>query len=121
MIIYKYILVGILNTSCYILITILLVDLFDTNPILGSIIGFIIAMTLAFSLNRNWTFNSNTSLARSLRRYFLISLCGIAINTLIIYIVVNVCNGLYYFGLFLTIIAIPTVNYLFIKKWAFGQ
>ncbi|MCR5014016.1 MAG: GtrA family protein, partial [Bacteroidales bacterium] len=57
------------------------------NKYLSNIIGFVVAATSNYLLNRWWTFQSNNpEVGVEYAKYFLISLVGLGIDTLTVYL-----------------------------------
>lgn len=57
------------------------------NKYLSNIIGFIVAATTNFFLNRWWTFQStNPQVGTEYAKYFLISIVGLGIDTLTVFL-----------------------------------
>ena len=57
------------------------------NRYFSNILGFIFAATTNYFLNRWWTFQSaNTQVGTEYAKYFLISLAGLGIDTLTVYL-----------------------------------
>lgn len=57
------------------------------NKYLSNILGFIVAATTNYLLNRWWTFQSaNPEVGMEYAKYFLISLIGLGIDTLTVYL-----------------------------------
>ena len=60
------------------------------NKYLSNILGFIIAATTNYLLNRWWTFQStNPQIGIEYAKYFLISVVGLGIDTLTVYLLHN--------------------------------
>lgn len=60
------------------------------NKYLSNSIGFSIAATSNYILNRVWTFNShNPEIAREFTEFFIISLIGLGINNAVLYFMIN--------------------------------
>lgn len=117
----RYSVAGIINTLSYVFICIFLIDSIKLNPLLGTSIGFISALIIAFILNSKWTFESNISMMASFLRYCFICVYGLIINISVMYVVVNVYKHLYLLGVCFVSVVMPICNYIFIKKWAFAN
>jgi len=60
------------------------------NKYLANSLGFCIAASSNYVLNRIWTFNShNPEIAREFTEFFIISLIGLGINNSVIYLMIN--------------------------------
>lgn len=89
----KFILFGIVGFSGVLVdfgITWLLKELFRINKYIANATGFLIAASSNYILNRIWTFSStNPNIAGEYSLFLLISIIGLAINSLILYILVE--------------------------------
>lgn len=65
-------------------------EVFKIQKYIANAIGFTIAASSNYFLNRIWTFQStNPEIAVEYTEFLLISLLGLALNTLILYFVIN--------------------------------
>lgn len=65
-------------------------EVFKIQKYIANAIGFTIAVSSNYVLNRIWTFQStNPEIAVEYTEFLLISLLGLALNTLILYFVIN--------------------------------
>lgn len=68
-------------------VTWLFKEVFKLNKYLSNILGFIVAATSNYLLNRWWTFQStNPQVGTEYAKYFAISLVGLGIDTLTVYL-----------------------------------
>ena len=68
-------------------VTWLFKEILKLNKYVSNIIGFIVAATTNYLLNRWWTFQStNPQVGTEYAKYFLISLVGLGIDTLTVYV-----------------------------------
>lgn len=62
-------------------------EVYKLNKYLSNILGFVFAATTNYLLNRWWTFQStNPQVGAEYAKYFLISLVGLGIDTLTVYL-----------------------------------
>ena len=116
----KYSFVGIISTFIYFLCVFLLVELGNYEPVLGSAIAFIIMTILSFFLNVRYTFGSRID-RQKVWRFSVVSLVGFLLNFTLIYLVVHILHLHYIIGEFVTILVIPTVNFLLNNYWTFQR
>ncbi|MDD2420243.1 MAG: GtrA family protein [Bacteroidia bacterium] len=92
----KFILFGIVGFSGLLVdfgITWVLKELFRVNKFLANGIGFMMAASSNYLLNRVWTFDStNPDIAGEYASFIIISLIGLVINTLILYLLTEKAN-----------------------------
>lgn len=68
-------------------VTWLFKEVFRLNKYVSNILGFVVAATTNYVLNRWWTFQSNNpEVGVEYAKYFLISLIGLGIDTLTVYL-----------------------------------
>lgn len=68
-------------------VTWLFKEICHVNKYVSNILGFIVAATTNYLLNRWWTFQStNPQVGTEYAKYFLISLVGLGIDTLTVYL-----------------------------------
>lgn len=79
-------------------ITWLCKEKFGLNKYLSNSLGFCCAVTSNFLLNRYWTFeNSTQAFAAQFARFALVSLSGLLINNLLLYLLVKKVKSNFYF------------------------
>lgn len=81
----------------------LFVEYFGIWHILSSIFAFLIAFCVSFTLQKFWTFaDKNTDkLAHQTRIYFIVSAINLGINTMLIYLFVDIVHLHYLLGQFI--------------------
>lgn len=83
-------------------------------------IGFSIAASSNYYLNRVWTFNSqNPEIAVEYGRFFFISLIGLLISTLVIYFLVTKVKMNFYLAKLLAIIVVTIWNFFINLNFTF--
>ncbi len=66
------------------------------NKYLSNSIGFTLAVINNYILNRTWTFRNTSAVTPQFLRFLLVSLAGLAINNLLLYIFVKKINRNFY-------------------------
>lgn len=117
--IFRYGVVGILGAFIHICATVALVEWFQLNPVLSSIIGFIVVLIISFFLNKKWTFQVKESNFLQFAKYLTVSLTGLALNTLIMYVTVNVLEWPYLYGMGVMVVAVALCNFSLNQLWTF--
>lgn len=115
----KYGVVGVLGTLVHIGVLAFVVEIFQGNAMLGSIIGFLCALLISYLLNYYWTFESTHDHLSSFARYLIVSLVGLGLNTLLMYITVIVLGWWYIYGQLTVILVVPATNYVLNRLWTF--
>jgi len=116
---FRYAVVGMIGTVVHIGSTMILVEFLMVNPVTASIIGFVLTVLLSFYLNSCWTFGVPASDASRLIKYATVSLLGLLLNTLIMYLTVEVFVLDYRVGLVLLVLIIPVHNFSWNYLWSF--
>lgn len=83
----KFGVVGCTGTVIDFGITYICKDIFKMKKLLANAIGFVVAATTNYILNRIWTWQSHSSeVGMEYLKFFGVSLVGLGLNTLIIYL-----------------------------------
>jgi len=86
---------------------------FKVPKYFANAIGFTFAATTNYFLNRVWTFHSHDpEIGLEYTRFFLISLVGLAINTLILWVLHSKYNKHFYLSKLLAIAVVTIWNFL---------
>ena len=92
--------VGVAGTAIDFGLTYVSKEVFKTSKYVANAFGFTIAATTNYFLNKVWTFNSQvsgvSSIAAEYGRFFMVALIGLALNTLIIYLLTQKRNTNFY-------------------------
>jgi len=84
----RFLLVGATGVLIDFAITFIFKEILKFNRFIANALGFIVAATSNYLLNRIWTFeNHNPDILPQYLRFFAISLVGLGINTLVIYMI----------------------------------
>lgn len=118
-VVFRYIVVGLVNTAVHFAVTALLVESGLLGAVPASIAGFICALLVAFFLNRHWTFGQTDRPVARLYRFSLVSILGLCLNTLIMFAAVEVFLWHYLLGLLAVAVIIPPLNFLLNLRWSF--
>lgn len=116
----KYGLVGIVGTIIHTGTLVVLVEYCNMSPYLASIMGFTLSLIISYFINLKWTFNNNNNLSTFLK-YITVSLSGLCLNMLIMYIFVDLLSVWYLIAQIVTVIIVPISNFIFNKYWAFKK
>lgn len=93
---------------------------FKIQKYLANAIGFSIAASSNYYLNRIWTFRShNPEIAVEFSRFFFISLIGLLISTLVIYLLVTKVKMNFYLAKLLAIIVVTFWNFFVNLNYTF--
>jgi putative flippase GtrA len=115
----KFALVGVLNTLVHALTTVALVELVQLHPVPASVAGFLLAVAVSFVLNTFWTFRQSDNLQQRFVRFIVVSVTAMLLNTLIMYLAVNVFSLHYLLGLLMVLFVVPVYNFTLNLKWSY--
>lgn len=116
----KYGLVGGLGAGIHFAVLIMLVEMWHMNPIVASIVGFIVVLIISYLLNRWWTFETRQSgYVKQFVKYVIVSCAGMVINTLIMYVTVEWISISYIIGQLISTVVVPIHNYIWNRRWTF--
>jgi len=93
--------------------TYLFKEKFKVQKYIANAIGFTLAATSNYVLNRNWTFQStNPDIALEYGEFIIISMIGLGINTLILWLLVSRFKLNFYFAKVFAIGVVTVWNFL---------
>lgn len=117
----RYALVGIIGMLVQLGILAACVELLKLDPMLGTSVGFIIALLLQYALNHRWTFRSKRSHKSSLWRYIVVSLSGFALNFGMMAMLIDYFHIWYIAAQVSVIAVVPLFNFVLNRYWAFSH
>lgn len=93
----KFALVGMAGLLIDFTVTWAMKDALNINAYVANASGFVLAASANFYLNKKWTFNDgNPQVFKQYLRFFLISLFGLLLNTLLLYLLYGYWGWLFY-------------------------
>lgn len=115
----RFAVVGALATATHAAVFTAAIEAAHVEPVLATVLAFVIAMLAGFALNRRWTFAVHDAPARRLWRYAFAALAGLALNAAIMYCVVHLLHASPYLGLAAAIVIVPPVSFTLNHFWVF--
>ena len=117
--------VGGLATLTHVLVFDSLVRHLDLAPLLANLIAFLVAFLVSFLGHYAWTFRDarDGDLAgwqRSLYRFFAVALTGLALNSVFVFLVVDVLGYPHTAAIVFMVLVVPGLLFLLSKFWAFA-
>ena len=116
----RYGIAGLVGAATYFLATIALVEWAGFDPVVSSVLGFVVVVGVSYVLNRNWVFRSDHDHLSAFPRFVLITLVSLSLNTLVMYLTVHVLEWSYLLGLALATLVIPPTNFV-LNHWCFPR
>src|SRR4030042_3039684 len=117
----RYAIVGIFGTLSYMLILTGLVEVLGFSPVVSSIVSFIIILIGSYYGNHYFTFQSDRAHSYALPRYIIVSITALLLNTVIIFLTVNILGWWYMYSQAITVFVIPLSNFLLNFYWSFSE
>lgn len=112
----KFIKFGIVGLSGVVVdfsITYLFRNIFKINQYFANAIGFTVAATTNYALNRTWTFRStNPEILMEYGEFILVSVIGLGINSLVLWLIVSKLKWNFYFSKLLAIFVTMIWNFI---------
>ena len=115
----RFAVVGAIATTIHAAVFTLLVETTPLDPVVATVLAFVVAFAAGFALNRTWTFGSRADPVAQLPRYLVVQLAGLALNAAIMAIAVHGQHWSPYVGLGLAIVLVPPVTFALARGWAF--
>jgi len=115
-----YSLVGCICTCIYFFSMFIFVERIGKEPIISSIISFVIMTLFSFFLNMKFTFGGEFS-NQKLARFLIVASIGFTLNFIIMYTLIQVLSFHYLIGEIATTLTIPLVNFFLNHYWTFKQ
>ncbi|MFF2157530.1 GtrA family protein [Paenibacillus chitinolyticus] len=115
---FKYGVIGIIGTAVHTGTLAFLVEIYHIKPLVASICGFIVSLVISYFLNSRFTFSQRRNVYVFIK-YCVVSLTGLFLNLVLLFLVVNILNSWYVYGQVLSIVIVPICNFTLNKVWAF--
>lgn len=117
----RFAVVGAVATVTHAAVFTAAIEAAHVEPVLATVLAFVIAMLTGFALNRRWTFAVRDAAARRLWRYAFAAMAGLALNAGIMYCVVHLLHWSPYLGLVAAIVIVPPVSFSLNHFWVFRE
>jgi putative flippase GtrA len=119
---WRYAAVGGAGAAAHFAILTLLVEGFAANPVVSSIVGFVIVFVVSYWLNVQWSFDLAPKQHRqAIVRYACVSILGLSLNTVIMFCLVSRLGLWYVLGQTIATIVVPIHNFLLNFFWTFKR
>ena len=116
-----YSLVSLVTTLLYLLLYIWLVEIVHYTPLGAAVIAYLPCLILGFLLCYRFVFDSSASYAVSGGRYLLVNGGGYIVNTLGIYVTIELLDLDYMIGQLLTFLVVASNNFILNRVWTFSR
>ncbi|TSC97174.1 MAG: GtrA family protein [Candidatus Berkelbacteria bacterium Licking1014_2] len=116
----KFSIVGTFNTGVDWVFYLLFTRWFGIYYLIAKILSFLISSASAFVMNRRWTFRSdNPRVRRQYFKFMIANVCGLGINSLMMYVSVGVFHLWDIWGLIIATSCSMLWNFFVNKFWVF--
>lgn len=116
----KFGIIGISNTLINWIIFFLL-NLVEVNYILANIIAYSLATINSYIWNSKWVFKYNNEKLVSSLKFIIVNLVGLILNTIILFILVDMFNINKIISLVMATGVVMIINYISNRLWVFKQ
>lgn len=116
----KFALIGIVSTSVQYIILIIIVNFSDMTAFYASAVGYVSSSLLNYVMNRRITFDSQRSHAAALPRFLVVSVIGLALNTVVVWCMTVVANQHYLVAQLLATALVLLWNFQINRCWTFA-
>ena len=116
--------VGLLATGVHILVFIGCIEILNIVPLWANFPAFLCALVTGFVGHFTWTFRMHhrallNHWRAALFKFTLVSFTGLGLNTLVVYLVVNLLGHPYPYAVLLMVTVVPAIVFLMQKFWTF--
>lgn len=121
----KFGIVGLLATATHVGLIVVLVEWFGWRPLHANFAAFGIAFLVSFFGHYRWTFADQIAAGPDswrgpFLRFIVTAVTGLALNSLIVFLVVDAFGISYFYALGLMVTVVPGILFLIGKFWAFA-
>jgi len=120
---FKFALVGIIGTIIHLIILYLLTEFLGIYYIVSSLLGYLLALTIGFILNKTWTFKESfkTNVINKYIKFFTVCTVSLFVNLLFLYLLTEFLNIYYLISQVLAAGISLLLNFSGSKIWTFKK
>lgn len=116
--------VGFLVTVVHIVVFIGCIEILNIAPLWANFPAFMVALASGFIGHFTWTFRIHCrgfqyNWKALILKFLLVSFVGLGLNTLVVYLVVNLLGHPYMYAVLLMVSVVPAIMFLLQKYWTF--
>ena len=121
----KFGIVGMLATATHVGLMVALIEWFGWRPLIANFGAFAVAFVVSFVGHYRWTFADQSaagpdSWRAPLARFLVMALTGLVLNSLAVFLVVDVFGLSYVYALAIMFSVVPAILFVIGKFWAFA-
>jgi putative flippase GtrA len=115
----RFVVAGSAVTSTHVITGLSLEKLAAVSPFFSNLVAFILATSVSYVLQKNWTFRSEASNRSALPKFITSVLIALALNQLLVFTLVEQLRLSYSIALVAIVITGPLVSWMFCRFWVF--
>jgi putative flippase GtrA len=96
-----------------------LVEVLGQDPVISSLITFVLLFFVEYVLNYSWVFQTSREHGYTFPRFMIITIADFCLNASVMYCTVNVFGWWYIWGQVSAIAIVPPVNFVLNFYWSF--
>jgi putative flippase GtrA len=118
--------IGLAAAAIHVLMFAAAIELAGLAALVANFVAFGIAVVVSFFGHSRWTFRGQTGgggwhrQRTALVRFIIVAMTGLALNSLAVYVVVNLLAWPYYYAIVVMLFVVPLVVFALSKFWAFA-
>lgn len=118
--------IGLAATAVHVTLFALLIEGAEAPALLANLLAFCSAVLVSFAGHFWWTFRAERLSSRRrahavLFRFAGVALCGLGLNSLVVYLIVDLFETSYHYAILLMVSVVPLAVFTLSKFWAFGS
>jgi putative flippase GtrA len=122
---FKFGIVGIAATLVHVSAFVLWIEVLELRALWANLAAFALAVLVSFWGHFHWTFERETArgqsrYGRAFSRFVFVAILGLGLNSLAVYLIVDVFDASYLYAVALMLTAVPAFVFAFSKFWAFA-
>ena len=115
----RHTITGGVGTLLYIGSITFLVEIIEIYPVSATIISFVLLMVFTYTLQRIWVYNTVKGHLHTLPRYLTVAAISFLLNVSIMFIVVELLNSWYVYGIMCSVVIVPITNFILNYYWTY--
>lgn len=116
----RFVGVGGIATALMYLLLIALVEGLSTPPVAASVAAYSLSAVFNYAANYRYTFDSRVPHRRALPRFMLIAMAGLALNTLIMYLMTAIATAHYLLAQIVATGVVLVWNFVANRRWTYA-
>jgi putative flippase GtrA len=119
----RYFVAGVIGAGTQIGSLFIFTDIFKIWYLYSSILSFVVAIVISFTLQKFWTFkdNSTKKIHYQFAKYILVASLGLVLNTILMFILVDFISIWYIFAQIIAGAIIAVINFIMYKFFIFNR